>query len=86
MRAAARPIPAMAFAWASPRGRGLAGVGGAINVTLNGSIGRDPTSNIGGCTTGITVNKYGKVRRAKLYYLRALTGKKARIKERRVVK
>ncbi len=32
----------------------------------------------------ITINKYGKVRRAKLYYLRALTGKKARIKERRV--
>lgn len=31
----------------------------------------------------ITVNKYGKVRRAKLYYLRNLTGKKARIKERR---
>ena len=33
----------------------------------------------------ITVNRYGKVRRAKLYYLRGLTGKKARIKERRVV-
>ena len=33
----------------------------------------------------ITVMKYGKVRRAKLYYLRGLTGKKARIKERRVV-
>lgn len=33
----------------------------------------------------ITVNRYGKVRRAKLYYLRALTGKKARIKERRVI-
>ena len=32
----------------------------------------------------ITVNKYGKVRRAKLYYLRDLTGKKARIPERRV--
>ena len=32
----------------------------------------------------ITVNKHGKVRRAKLYYLRALTGKKARIKERRI--
>lgn len=32
----------------------------------------------------ITVNKYGKVRRAKLYYLRNLTGKKARIKERRI--
>jgi len=34
----------------------------------------------------IVVNKFGKVRRAKLYYLRGLTGKKARIKERRVVK
>ena len=32
----------------------------------------------------IRVNKVGKVRRAKLYYLRALTGKKARIKEKRV--
>jgi large subunit ribosomal protein L19 len=31
----------------------------------------------------ITVNKVGKVRRAKLYYLRGLTGKKARIKEKR---
>lgn len=30
----------------------------------------------------IEVNKRGKVRRAKLYYLRNLTGKKARIKER----
>lgn len=32
----------------------------------------------------IVVNKYGKVRRAKIYYLRNLTGKKARIKERRL--
>jgi len=32
----------------------------------------------------IEVNKYGKVRRAKIYYLRNLTGKKARIKERRL--
>jgi len=32
----------------------------------------------------ITVNKYGKVRRAKLYYLRDLTGKKAKIKQRRI--
>ena len=32
----------------------------------------------------ITVNQVGKVRRAKLYYLRDLTGKKARIKEKRV--
>ena len=31
----------------------------------------------------IVVNKHGKVRRAKLYYLRELTGKKARIKEKR---
>ncbi len=34
----------------------------------------------------ITVNKLGRVRRAKLYYLRKLTGKKARIKERIVKK
>ena len=32
----------------------------------------------------IEVNKIGQVRRAKLYYLRNLTGKKARIKEKRV--
>ncbi|MBR5102470.1 MAG: 50S ribosomal protein L19 [Muribaculaceae bacterium] len=32
----------------------------------------------------IVINKYGRVRRAKLYYLRGLTGKKARIKERRM--
>ena len=32
----------------------------------------------------IEVNKVGKVRRAKLYYLRNLTGKKARIAEKRV--
>jgi large subunit ribosomal protein L19 len=31
----------------------------------------------------IEVNKHGKVRRARIYYLRALTGKKARIKEKR---
>ncbi len=31
----------------------------------------------------IEVNKRGKVRRAKLYYLRNLTGKAARIKEKR---
>ena len=33
----------------------------------------------------IAVNKIGKVRRAKLYYLRKLTGKKARIQEKRTV-
>lgn len=31
----------------------------------------------------ITINKIGKVRRAKLFYLRELTGKSARIKEKR---
>ena len=33
----------------------------------------------------IEVNKRGKVRRARIFYLRALTGKKARIKERKYV-
>ncbi|MGN0069068.1 MAG: 50S ribosomal protein L19 [Prevotella sp.] len=33
----------------------------------------------------IEVNKRGKVRRAKLYYLRKLTGKKARIAEKKYV-
>jgi len=32
---------------------------------------------------GIEVNKFGRVRRARLFYLRGLTGKKARIKEKR---
>ena len=32
----------------------------------------------------IEVNSHGKVRRAKLYYLRELTGKAARIKSKRV--
>lgn len=31
----------------------------------------------------VIVERHGKVRRAKLYYLRGLTGKRARIKERR---
>jgi len=30
----------------------------------------------------VEVNKYGKVRRARIFYLRKLTGKKARIKEK----
>ena len=33
--------------------------------------------------SGIAVNKRGKVRRARLFYLRAAVGKAARIKERR---
>ncbi len=34
----------------------------------------------------IEVNKYGAVRRARIFYLRKLTGKKARIKEKRVTR
>ncbi len=33
----------------------------------------------------IEINKRGKVRRAKLYYLRKLTGKKARIQEKKTL-
>ncbi|MGV8137508.1 MAG: 50S ribosomal protein L19 [Mangrovibacterium sp.] len=33
---------------------------------------------------GIDVNKKGNVRRKRIFYLRSLTGKKARIKEKRV--
>ncbi len=36
--------------------------------------------------TEVTIVKRGKVRRAKLYYIRGLVGKKARIKERRNIK
>lgn len=32
----------------------------------------------------VEINKFGKVRRAKLYYLRNLTGKAARIRDRKV--
>ena len=32
----------------------------------------------------ITVNKYGKVRRARIFYIRDLAGKKARIKEKKL--
>ena len=32
---------------------------------------------------GVEINKVGKVRRARIFYLRELTGKKARIKEKR---
>ena len=34
--------------------------------------------------TGIDVIRRGQVRRAKLYYLRALTGRKARIREKQI--
>ena len=34
--------------------------------------------------SAIEINKVGKVRRARIFYLRELTGKKARIKEKKV--
>jgi large subunit ribosomal protein L19 len=34
----------------------------------------------------IKLNKHGKVRRSRLYYLRELVGKKARIKEKQTIK
>ena len=36
--------------------------------------------------TAVKILKHGKVRRSKLYYLRDLVGKKARIKERKRIK
>ena len=52
---------------------------------LSGTIGVERIFTIESpAIDSIEVNKVGKVRRAKLYYLRALTGKKARIKEKRV--
>jgi large subunit ribosomal protein L19 len=36
--------------------------------------------------TGIEVIRRGRIRRAKLYYLRALTGRKARIREKLYIK
>jgi large subunit ribosomal protein L19 len=32
----------------------------------------------------VEINKHGKVRRARIFYLRKLTGKKARIQEKRI--
>lgn len=34
----------------------------------------------------IEINKYGKVRRARLFYLRSAEGKSARIKEKRIIR
>ena len=56
--------------------RKMSGTGGVGRILLIESPNID----------SITVNKVGKVRRAKLYYLRNLTGKKARIAEKRVAK
>ena len=56
-----------------------------FTVRMSGNIGVERIFPIESpAIESIEINKHGKVRRAKLYYLRALTGKKARIKERRV--
>ncbi len=51
---------------------------------MSGTVGVERTIPIDSPNIeSIEVNKIGKVRRAKLYYLRKLTGKKARIKEKK---
>ena len=52
--------------------------------TLSGTVGVERIFPIESPNIqSIEINKVGKVRRAKLYYLRKLTGKAARIKEKR---
>ncbi|MCF8372888.1 MAG: 50S ribosomal protein L19 [Bacteroidales bacterium] len=71
------------------RGVVLQRKGGGINETftirkMSGNIGVERIIPIESpFIEKIEVNKYGKVRRARIFYLRKLTGKKARIKEKR---
>ena len=51
---------------------------------MSGNIGVERIFPIGSpFIDKITMNKHGKVRRAKIFYLRKLTGKSARIKEKK---
>ncbi len=65
---------------------------GGINETfkvrkLSGGVGVERTFPLHSPMIGsVELVRQGRVRRAKLYYLRALRGKAARIKERRVVR
>jgi large subunit ribosomal protein L19 len=53
---------------------------------MSGSVGVERIFPINSpAIDSIKLEKKGKVRRAKLYYLRDLTGKKARIKEKKVI-
>ena len=55
-----------------------------IRKISNGiGVERHPSPSIRPTSRSIEVNKQGVVRRARIYYLRNLTGKKARIKEKR---
>ena len=63
------------------------GTGGSETFTIrkmSGTVGVERSFPINlPAIQKIEVNKQGKVRRARIYYFRGLTGKKARIKERR---
>jgi large subunit ribosomal protein L19 len=65
---------------------------GGINETfkvrkISGGVGVERTFPLHSpSVAGIEVMRRGRVRRAKLYYLRNLRGKAARIRERRIVK
>jgi len=60
-----------------------AGIGGTFTVRkISSGIGVERTFPVNSpIIAGVTVIRKGKVRRAKLYYLRGLSGKAARIKE-----
>ena len=63
--------------------RRYASVGDVIVVSVKSVI---PSSDVkkGAVSKALIVRTKKEIRRAKLYYLRALTGKKARIQEKRV--
>ena len=67
----------------------IAGHGDSKRFTvrkMSGTVGVERIFPMGSPNiASVTVEKVGKVRRAKLYYLRDLTGKKARIKEKKFI-
>ena len=67
----------------------IAGHGDSKRFTvrkMSGTVGVERIFPMGSPNiASITVEKVGKVRRANLYYLRDLTGKKARIKEKKFI-